>query len=181
MKGNVSYQLPRLCGVEWAVEIRGEKYRNIWEERPCCGGKHCPQGLAETATWRHWRMCGPVLWRNFSLAVLGEEQVYETQDKKERRIERSCSLINVGWNCNCIYYWSKSGETSGSERRPCREPVLIIAFIWNRNYYSLVKEITRIPGIIQSLMKLLFFCHTWLQRFRLIFSWLSLLRICVSH
>jgi hypothetical protein len=30
--------------------------------------------------------------------------------------------------------------------------VLIIAFIWNRNYYSLVKEITRIPRIIQSLL-----------------------------
>jgi hypothetical protein len=56
MKGKVSYQLPWLCAVEWAVEVKGEIYRNILEELPCSGLEHCPQGLKERATWRHWRI-----------------------------------------------------------------------------------------------------------------------------
>jgi hypothetical protein len=50
VEGTVSYQLPRLISIEWTEEVRGEKYRNIWEGLPCSGSKRRPQGLIETAT-----------------------------------------------------------------------------------------------------------------------------------
>jgi hypothetical protein len=69
------------------VEVRGEKYRNFWDEMPCSGLKHCPEGLEETATWRQWRICGPVLRRHPSFTVLGEDQDYKPQDNNARLIE----------------------------------------------------------------------------------------------
>jgi hypothetical protein len=72
IKENVLYQLPRLCAVECAVKMRREKYRNILVGMPCSGSKHCPQGLAETGTWRPSTVC--VDLTNCMLRALGEEE-----------------------------------------------------------------------------------------------------------
>jgi hypothetical protein len=53
----------------------------------------------------------------------------QTSGQQGKPIERLCSLINIGCNYNCVYYWRKSEET------------------------SIVKGITRISRIIGSLWR----------------------------